>query len=157
MSTGLHVIFGTGAIGLATFDALRHRGQTIRLVKQQDVQASPMVPRPAVWHSRRRRKHGARLASMENVYMYGPRRTPANGNPRLQPHTKKGQLWARMSQELLAAHRAGRVQVAIGRVCDYFGPRGGTQSNLGDRVFPAALAGKPASVLGNPDQLHTYR
>ena len=72
MSTGLHVIFGTGAIGLATFDALRRRGQTIRLVKQQDVQASPMVPRPAVRRSRRGRQHGARLASMENVYMYGP-------------------------------------------------------------------------------------
>ena len=70
---------------------------------------------------------------------------------------KKGQLRARMSQELLAAHRAGRVQVAIGRVCDYFGPRGGAQSNLGDRVFPAALAEKTASVLGNPDQPHTYR
>jgi nucleoside-diphosphate-sugar epimerase len=30
----LHVIFGTGAIGLATFDALRHRGQTVRLVNR---------------------------------------------------------------------------------------------------------------------------
>jgi nucleoside-diphosphate-sugar epimerase len=61
-----------------------------------------------------------------------------------------------MSQELLTAHRAGRVQVAIGRASDYFGPRGGAQSNLGDRVFPAALAGKTATVLGDPDQPHTY-
>ena len=61
-----------------------------------------------------------------------------------------------MAQELLAAHQAGRVQVAIGRASDYFGPRGGAQSNLGDRLFPAALAGKSASVLGDPDQPHTY-
>src|SRR6185436_8547102 len=34
--------------------------------------------------------------------------------------------------------------------------RGGAQSNLGDRLFPAALNGKTASVLGDPDQPHTY-
>ena len=61
-----------------------------------------------------------------------------------------------MARELLAAHHAGRVPVAIGRASDYFGPRGGAQSNLGDRVFPAALAGKTATVLGDPDQPHTY-
>ena len=61
-----------------------------------------------------------------------------------------------MARELLAAHDAGRVEVAIGRASDYFGPRGGAQSNLGDRVFPAALAGKTATVLGDPDQPHSY-
>jgi nucleoside-diphosphate-sugar epimerase len=39
---------------------------------------------------------------------------------------------------------------------DYFGPRGGAQSNLGDRVIRPALAGKTATVMGDPDQLHTY-
>src|ERR1700748_2851917 len=29
-----HVIFGTGAIGLATLDALRRRGETVRLVNR---------------------------------------------------------------------------------------------------------------------------
>ena len=48
------------------------------------------------------------------------------------------------------------MAVAIGRASDYFGPRGGAQSNLGDRLFPAALAGKTARVLGDPDQPHTY-
>ncbi len=71
-------------------------------------------------------------------------------------HTKKGKLRARMARELLAAHAAGDVQVAIDRASDYFGPRGGAQSNLGDRVIPAALAGKTATVMGNPDQPHTY-
>src|SRR5664279_170908 len=61
-----------------------------------------------------------------------------------------------MADELLAAHRAGRVEVTIGRASDYFGPRGGALSNLGDRVFRPALAGKSASVLGDPDQPHTY-
>lgn len=61
-----------------------------------------------------------------------------------------------MSETLLLAHRQGRVRVTIGRASDYFGPRGGQQSNLGDRVFLPALAGKTAQVLGDPDMLHTY-
>jgi nucleoside-diphosphate-sugar epimerase len=61
-----------------------------------------------------------------------------------------------MARDLMAAHDAGRVQVAIGRASDYFGPRGGAQSNLRDGVFPAALSRSTASVLGNPDQPHTY-
>jgi nucleoside-diphosphate-sugar epimerase len=61
-----------------------------------------------------------------------------------------------MARELLAAHHAGRVEVVIGRASDYFGPHGGGQSNLGDRVFPAAVDGRTATVLGDPDQPHTY-
>jgi nucleoside-diphosphate-sugar epimerase len=61
-----------------------------------------------------------------------------------------------MARDLLAAHRSGTVEVVIGRASDYFGPRGGVQSNLGDRVMHAALAGKTATVLGDPDQPHTY-
>jgi ketopantoate reductase len=34
MSTPRHVIFGTGAIGLATLDALRRRGETVRFVNR---------------------------------------------------------------------------------------------------------------------------
>lgn len=101
--------------------------------------------------------HGARLVSMENVYMYGR----AAGRPLTEDrahdaHTKKGVLRGAMASELLEAHKAGRVEVAIGRASDYFGPGGGAQSNLGDRLFPAALAGKTAQVLGDPDQPHTY-
>ena len=33
-ATPRHVIFGTGAIGLATLDALRRRGETVRLVNR---------------------------------------------------------------------------------------------------------------------------
>ena len=100
---------------------------------------------------------GARLVSMENVYMYGrPAGRPLTEDRSYDAHTTKGKLRGRMARELLAAHQAGRVEVTIGRASDYFGPRGGAQSNLGDRVFTAALAGKTASVLGDVDQPHTY-
>ena len=100
---------------------------------------------------------GARLVSMENVYLYGR----SGGRPFTEDsphaaHTRKGRLRGEMSRALLAAHAAGRVEVAIGRASDYYGPGGGAQSNLGDRVFSPALTGGTATVLGDPDQPHTY-
>jgi nucleoside-diphosphate-sugar epimerase len=196
MTTPRHIIFGTGAIGLATFEALRRRGESVRLVNRSgnarvpgDVEvvggdASDPAFTTAVaqgasvlyqtlnppyheWSERfpalqsgvlaAAEATGARLVSMENVYMYGrPAGRSLTEDRAYNAHTKKGQLRAAMARELLAAHQVGRVQVAIGRASDYFGPRGGAQSNLGDRVFPAAIAGKTATVLGDPDQQHTY-
>ncbi|MGR7028165.1 NAD-dependent epimerase/dehydratase family protein [Geodermatophilus sp. URMC 62] len=191
-----HVVFGTGAIGLATLDALRRRGETARLVNRsgharvsdetevvagdaRDPAFTTEVARGAAvvyqtlnppypeWTAQFPRLQagvlaaaeasGARLVSMENVYTYGrPAGRVLTEDLPDGAHTKKGQLRGRMARELLAAHDAGRVEVAIGRASDYFGPRGGAQSNLGDRLFPAALAGKTATVLGDPDQPHTY-
>jgi nucleoside-diphosphate-sugar epimerase len=98
----------------------------------------------------------AKLVVMENVYMYGrPQGRPLTEDHPYDARTKKGQLRARMTNELLDAHRRG-VRVTMGRASDYFGPRGGAQSVVGDRVIPPALAGKAAQVLGNPDLPHTY-
>ncbi|TCO50211.1 nucleoside-diphosphate-sugar epimerase [Kribbella antiqua] len=195
-TTPPHVIFGTGAIGLAAFEALRRRGETVRLVNRSGHAPVPdgvevfggdaldptftaavaegarviyqtLNPPYPEWSEQfpvlqagvlaAAEATGARLVSMENVYMYGrPAGRPFTEDRPYDAHTKKGQLRGRMARELLAAHVAGRVQVAIGRASDYFGPRGGAQSNLGDRVFSAALAGKTATVLGDPDQPHTY-
>jgi nucleoside-diphosphate-sugar epimerase len=196
MTTPQHVIFGTGAIGLATFEALRRRGETVRLVnrsgharvpnnieviggdaRDQDFTAEVAKGARVVYQTLNppypdwaaqfpalqagvlaaAQAAGARLVSMENVYLYGrPDGRPLTENRAENAHTKKGQLRGHMAAQLLAAHEAGRVEVAIGRASDYFGPNGGAQSNLGDRVFPAAIAGKTASVLGDPDQPHTY-
>lgn len=196
MTTARHVIFGTGAIALATFEALRRRGETVRLINRSgharvpgDVEVvggdardpdftvpvaegarvvyQTLNPPYPEWTAQfpalqagvlaAAEATGARLVSMENVYMYGrPAGRALTEDRAYDAHTKKGQLRGRMARELLAAHDAGRVQVAISRAPDYFGPLGGAQSNLGDRVFPAALAGKTAAVLGDPDQPHTY-
>src|SRR5215210_543545 len=196
ITTPRHVIFGTGAIGLATFDALRRRGETARLVNRsgharvpEDVEViggdardpaftttvadraqviyQILNPPYAEWTAQfpllqagvlaAAEATGARLVSMENVYMYGrPAGRVLTEDRAYDAHTKKGQLRGRMARELLAAHDAGRVEVAIGRASDYFGPGRGAQSNLGDRVFPAVLPGKTATVLGDHDQPHTY-
>jgi nucleoside-diphosphate-sugar epimerase len=191
-----HVIFGTGAIGLAILDALRRRGEAVRLVNRSgsapvpdgvevvggdasDPRFTTVVTAGATVvyqalnppYSRWAQEFpglqkavlagaegaGARLVSLENVYMYGrPAGRPLTETHGYAAHTTKGRVRAEMAEELLAAHNAGRVEVAIGRASDYFGPRGGAQSNLGDRVMRAALTGSTARVLGDPDQPHTY-
>ena len=99
---------------------------------------------------------GARLVVLDNLYAYGP----SGGRPLVErmaarPTSAKSATRAAMTVELLAAHHAGRVQVAIGRASDYFGP-GVTQSALGDAVFGAAVQGKTAQLMGDPRQPHSY-
>lgn len=99
---------------------------------------------------------GALLVTLENVYGYGPTGgAPMTEELPLSATTSKGRTRAAMTAELLAASRAGRVQVAIGRASDFFGA-GVTDSTLGSQVFGNALAGKRADFLGNPDLQHTY-
>jgi nucleoside-diphosphate-sugar epimerase len=45
-ATPRHVIFGTGAIGLATLEALRRRGETVRLVNRSGTAPVPNDPQP---------------------------------------------------------------------------------------------------------------
>jgi nucleoside-diphosphate-sugar epimerase len=102
------------------------------------------------------RHAGARLVVLDNLYSYGP----PNGSPLVEsmapnPTSTKSATRAAMTGELLAAHAAGDVEVAIGRASDYFGP-GALRSALGETVFVPALRGKTAQVMGNPDQPHSY-
>jgi nucleoside-diphosphate-sugar epimerase len=61
-----------------------------------------------------------------------------------------------MARDLMVAQDAERVQATVGRASDFFGPRTGEQSLIGDLVVPRALAGKSAWLMGNPDMPHTY-
>jgi len=99
---------------------------------------------------------GARLVVLDNLYAYGPtdgRDLVETRQPR--PTSTKAATRAAMTAELLRAHDTGLVQVAIGRASDYFGP-GTTQSALGETVFGAALSGRRAQVMGDPDTPHSY-
>lgn len=196
MTAAEHVIFGSGAIGMATLEALRRRGISPRIVNRSgraavgddvDVVAGDasdvafvtavtdgarviyqtLNPPYSQWAQKfpplqaallaGAKSAGARLVSMENVYAYGrPGGHPLTEDRPYNAHTTKGRVRAQMARELMAAHERGEVEIAIGRASDYFGPRGGAQSILGDRLFPQAAAGKTAMVLGDPDQPHTY-
>src|SRR3954452_8238537 len=138
-----HVVFGTGAIGLALLGALRRRGETVRMVNRSGRAAVPdcvgvvagdpgalpfptqvsrgasvvyqtLNPPYAEWTAQfpllqagvlaAAEAAGARLVSMENVYMYGrPAGRPLTEDRGYDAHTTKGQLRGRMARELLAA------------------------------------------------------
>jgi nucleoside-diphosphate-sugar epimerase len=99
---------------------------------------------------------GARLVVLENLYAYGPTKgSDLVETMQAQPISIKAATRAAMTTELLEAHRAGLVEVAIGRASDYFGPAT-TESALGSTVFGTALTGRTAQVMGNPDQPHSY-
>jgi nucleoside-diphosphate-sugar epimerase len=190
----LHVIFGTGPVGMAVMDELVARGRPVRLVNRRgraNVPAGVEVAKgdaadpnstcelckgAAVVYNCTNPPYtkwpemfpplqagvltgaasaGAKLVVMENLYMYGP----TGGRPLIEdlPYaatTRKGRVRAQMSENLMAAHQAGKVRVTIGRASDFFGPRG-LLSAMGERIFYPALAGKSAQIMGNPDMPHT--
>ncbi len=98
---------------------------------------------------------GAVLVAVENLYMYGPVNRPMSEDMPYSATTRKGAVRAAMSTELARLHAAGDLRATAGRASDFYGP-GVRVSSLAQRVFPKVLAGKNASVLGDPDRLHTY-
>ncbi len=100
---------------------------------------------------------GARLVVLDNLYAYG--RTggrPMREDTPQRPCSRKGELRARLHDDLLAAARRGGVRVAVGRASDFFGPGAAAGSHLGDRFWRGALAGKGGQLVVNPDTPHTY-
>jgi nucleoside-diphosphate-sugar epimerase len=97
----------------------------------------------------------AKLVIGDNLYVYDQ---VGSGIHEHLPHSstaRKGRARIRAVETMLEAHRSGRAQVAFARGSDFFGPYAGDQSQLGNRVFPALLAGKAAQLIGNPDLPHT--
>jgi nucleoside-diphosphate-sugar epimerase len=97
---------------------------------------------------------GAVLATCSNLYGYGPVDVPMTEELPLAATGAKAQVRVRMWRDAKAANDAGRIRATEVRGSDYICP--GAQSGFGDRVMPRVLAGKPAQVLGDPDQPHTW-
>ncbi len=98
--------------------------------------------------------NGAKFIVGDNLYMYGdPKGQPLREDSPIQPHTRKGKTRAAMAQEVLDAHKAGKIRAAIGRASDFFGPG---YDVFNDLVIRPALAGKAVNVLGRTDQPHTF-
>jgi nucleoside-diphosphate-sugar epimerase len=98
---------------------------------------------------------GAKLIVADNLFGYGPATQEMTEDLPLTTHTLKGRVRARMSQDLMQAHKRGVVRVAVARGSDLFGPWV-SDSAVGARTFKAILAGRPAGVIGDPDAQHSY-
>ncbi|SDB80513.1 Nucleoside-diphosphate-sugar epimerase [Raineyella antarctica] len=100
-------------------------------------------------------RSGAVLATTSNLYPYGRPTAPmVEGQPDT-PAEAKGEVRARMWADALTAHRAGRARVVEVRSSDYVGDIAGMNASV-PRALPAALAGRTARVIGDPDQPHTW-
>jgi len=110
-------------------------------------------------------RSGAALVTLSNLYGYGPaaRSLGVSAYDQAHPMTegtplaatgRKGQVRARVWQDALAAHQAGRVRVAEVRASDFVGP--GAEGALGERVVRRVRQGKSVSVLGRANRPHTW-
>jgi nucleoside-diphosphate-sugar epimerase len=96
----------------------------------------------------------ARLVYGDNLYMYGKVTGPLHEGLPYRPVGKKGQLRAQLADRLIAAHREGQVQAAIGRASDFVGPAA-TNTITGLLVIEPILKGKKAMWIGSLDAPHT--
>ncbi|MBQ1018527.1 NAD-dependent epimerase/dehydratase family protein [Micromonospora sp. D93] len=96
---------------------------------------------------------GAVLATVSNLYGYGPVGGPMTEQTPLAATGTKGRVRNRMWADALAAHRAGRAQVTEVRGSDYFGV-GGT--SLAMMALPRVLGGQRVFLPVEWDAPHTW-
>ncbi|KAB1907973.1 NAD-dependent epimerase/dehydratase family protein [Micromonospora sp. AMSO31t] len=96
---------------------------------------------------------GAVLATVGNLYGYGPVDAPMTEATPLASAGTKGQVRNRMWADALAAHRAGRARITEVRGSDYLGA-GGT--SLAMMVLPRMLAGQRVFLPVDWDAPHTW-
>ncbi len=97
--------------------------------------------------------NGAKLVVGDNLYMYGQFTGSLREDSPVQPISKKGRVRAAMAQEIMDAHQAGKVQAAVGRASDFFGPY---DTALTRYAIQPAVSGKTVNLLGSIRQPHTY-
>ncbi|WP_418275944.1 NAD-dependent epimerase/dehydratase family protein [Isoptericola jiangsuensis] len=98
---------------------------------------------------------GAVYAITGNLYPYGPVDGPLTEDLPDAARDHKGRLRAQIWAEALAAHEAGRVRAVEVRGSDHVGPGVGQNGHV-SRVVPAALRGKPVTMIGRTDLPHTF-
>jgi nucleoside-diphosphate-sugar epimerase len=96
-----------------------------------------------------------RVLLIGTVYPYGmPQTTPVKESHPRQPNTYKGRMRKEQEDLLLAAHVAGKLQGAVLRLPDFYGP--GVEKSYFDSLFKAAATGSTANMLGPIDTLHEF-
>lgn len=100
---------------------------------------------------------GARLVTVDNLYLYGVVDAPMPEDQPIQPNGRKGELRAQMWHDALALHEEGRIRATELRASDYVGAGMDAQSVLNYFVIRPAIHGRSAwLVMGHPDAPHTW-
>ena len=96
-----------------------------------------------------------KLLLIGTVYPFGKPQTERVGedHPR-EPHTYKGRMRKEQEDLVLAAHDSGKIQTAILRLPDFYGP--GVDKSFLWSAFQAAKTGKRAQLIGPIDTPHEF-
>jgi nucleoside-diphosphate-sugar epimerase len=97
----------------------------------------------------------ARMAFMDNLYMYGPQTTPPTETMPLSGYGLKPAARSAATRIWMTAAAAGEARVAALRAPDFYGPGVGL-SFLGDTSIGKLAEHKAAVFVGSPDVLHDY-
>ncbi len=97
---------------------------------------------------------GARLVVADNLYAFGDGGGDVISDASVRaPRSRKGELRAAMAEEALAAHAAGRLEVALTQPSNYLG---GGYHQFDSSVVAPALRGRTMRFLGPLDQPHAF-
>jgi nucleoside-diphosphate-sugar epimerase len=96
-----------------------------------------------------------RVALIGTVYPYGrPQTRPVREDHPRDPHTFKGRMRKAQEDLLLAAHAEGKIQAAVLRLPDFYGP--GVDKSFLHSAFTAAVTGGTANMVGPLDMPHEF-
>ena len=96
-----------------------------------------------------------RVVLIGTVYPYGrPRTRPVRENHPRDPHTYKGRMRKAQEDLLLEAHADGKIQGAVLRLPDFYGP--GIDKSFLHSAFTAAVTGGIANMVGPLDTFHEF-
>ncbi|MFI0487436.1 NAD-dependent epimerase/dehydratase family protein [Actinomadura sp. 9N215] len=100
---------------------------------------------------------GAVLVTLSNLYGYGPVDGPMTEDLPLATTGAKGRVRAKMWEDALAAHKAGRIRMTELRGSDYYGPGSTDAGPVGEvRFVKPLLAGKRVTYLSDPSVPHAW-
>lgn len=97
---------------------------------------------------------GARLIFFDNVYMYGPVEGTMTEETPYRPASVKGEVRARIAEQLMNEARTGNIKASIARATDFYGSE--SLNSFVDSLVLVKYAGrKKASWLGDPSRKHS--
>jgi len=101
------------------------------------------------------KRTGARLIFFDNVYMYGLVNGPMTEDTPYHPCSLKGEVRAKVAEQLMNESKAGKINVTIARAADFYGAE--SMNSFFDMMVLDKFAKKnSAQWIGNPNTLHSF-
>jgi nucleoside-diphosphate-sugar epimerase len=101
------------------------------------------------------KQHQAKLIFFDNVYSYGLVNGVMTENTPYNPASKKGEVRARISLQLMDEAKKGNLRASIARAADFYGPKN-EKSFLSVLVFDRLSKGQRAQLMTTSNKVHSY-